>query len=231
MSVRRLAAEQPADFAWTPETRERAEWWIAKYPQGRKRSAVIPLLWLAQKQNGWVSEPAIRFIADQLEMPHMRVYEVATFYTMFNLAPAGEHLVQVCGTTPCWLRGADDIKAVCERRIGPKGEVREDGKFAWMEVECLGACVNAPMVQISNAQGDHYYEDLDAASFEAVLNELEETGAARPGPRVERQTSAPQGGASTLTDPALYDGSAARPLAAVPNAPGAEPENAGEGEA
>lgn len=229
MSVRRLSAEQPASFAWTDASREEHAFWLAKYPDARKRSAVIPLLWLAQKQEGWLTEPAMRVIAEELEMPYMRVYEVATFYTMFNLAPAGEHLVQVCGTTPCWLRGADDIKRVCEERIGAKGALRSDGKLSWMEVECLGACVNAPMVQISNGAGDHYYEDLTAESFGEILDALEAGTAPTPGPRVERQTSAPQGGAQTLTDPALYDGSAAEPLAAIPNAPGAEPAGDAEG--
>ena len=165
MSVRRLAKEQPESFAFTKAWRELADWWIAKYPEGRQRSAVIPLLWLVQKQDGWVSEPAIRYVADLLQMPHIRVYEVATFYTMFQLEPVGKAaLVQVCGTTPCMLRGAGDLMTVCAKKIGAKDKLSEDGLFTWQEVECLGACVNAPMAQIN----DYYYEDLTAESFVAT---------------------------------------------------------------
>lgn len=219
MSVRRLAAEQPDSFAWSEASRGEITFWLAKYPEARKRSAVIPLLWIAQKQEGWVSEPAMKAISDELDMPVMRVLEVATFYTMFALEPVGEHLIQVCGTTPCMLRGSEELISVCEERIGPRGQVSADGKLSWMEVECLGACVNAPMVQISNKDGDHYYEDLTAESFGALLDELEAGRAPAPGPRVDRQTSAPQTGRKTLTDSALYDGSAAKPLERVINAP------------
>lgn len=218
MSVRRLAHEQPPSFAWTPQFKAEAQWWKAKYPNGRERSAVIPLLWLAQKQEGWVSEPAMRAIADELAMPYMRVYEVATFYTMFNIAPAAEHLVQICGTTPCMLRGADDLKRVCKERIGEKGHASADGKLAWAEVECLGACVNAPMAQVSNRAGDHYFEDLTAESLARLLDNLAAGRPVRPGPQIARQTSAPIDGKETLTDTTLFDGSRALPIA-LPNRP------------
>ena len=142
---------------------------IAKYPEGRQQSAIIPLLWRAQEQaGGWLPEVAIRHVADFLGMAHIRALEVATFYTMFNLAPVGKFHVQLCGTTPCRLRGADAIEDVCRKRIGEQGHVTADGKFSWVEVECLGACVNAPMVQI-NAD---YYEDLTQDSFLAILDAL-----------------------------------------------------------
>jgi NADH-quinone oxidoreductase subunit E len=161
MSVRRLApAElQPKSFAFTAENRAWAEQEIAKYPPGRQASAIIALLWRAQAQSGgWLPEAAIRAVADQLGLAHIRALEVATFYTMFNLAPVGRTYVQLCGTTPCVLRGAEDLKAVCRRRIGDEQHVSSDGQFSWIEVECLGACVNAPVVQI----GADYYEDLTA---------------------------------------------------------------------
>ena len=139
MSVRRLAKEQPASFAFSKDTLKKAEWWIAKYPADRRQSAVIPILWLVQKQEGWVSEPALNAIAELLGMPVIRVFEVATFYTMFQLEPVGKvALVQLCGTTPCMLRGANDLKTVLEAKIGPKNHLSADGKFSWEEVECLG---------------------------------------------------------------------------------------------
>ena len=169
MSVRRLHDKQPDSFVFTPENMDWAATQIAKYPEGRQASAVLPLLWKAQKQGeGWLSEPAIRCVADMLDMPYMRALEVATFYSMFNLSPVGKYFVQLCGTTPCWLRGADDLKAVCRRQIGEPGDISEDGKLSWIEVECLGACVNAPMVQIN----DDFYEDLTADTFERLLEDL-----------------------------------------------------------
>lgn len=216
MSVRRLAPPelQPANFAFSPETKAQADWWLAKYPADRKASAVIPLLWLIQKQNGWVSEPAIRHVADMLGMPVIRVLEVATFYTMFHLAPVGRHHLQVCGTTPCVLRGAEDLKKVCKARFGDKFQVTPNGLFSWEEVECLGACVNAPVVAIH----DYYHEDLEPADLEALIDALARGEAVTPGSARGRQTSAPIGGAKTLTDPALYDGSLAKPIA-IPNLP------------
>jgi NADH-quinone oxidoreductase subunit E len=168
---------------------------MQKYPPGRQASAVIPLLWRAQEQGGgWVSEPAIRYVAELLGMAQIRVLEVATFYTMFNLEPVGKFLVQLCGTTPCMLRGAEDLKKVCKRRIGDEHHVTGDGLFSWMEVECLGACVNAPMVQV-NAD---YYEDLTADSFERLLDAFAAGKTPKPGPQIDRQLSAPIGGPTTL---------------------------------
>ncbi len=195
MSVRRLSPNQPASFAFTPDNLAWAKKEIAKYPVGREASAIISLLWQAQKQEGWVSEPAIRAIGDMLGMPYIRALEIATFYTMFNLSPVGEHYVQLCGTTPCWLRGADELKEVCRKHIGPEGHVSEDGKLSWLEVECLGACVNAPMVQI----GDDFYEDLDASKLETILTKLRNGEQVEPGPQSARHSSEPLGGLTSLT--------------------------------
>ena len=199
MSVRRLASKelQPASFAFTDENLAWVKQQIAKYPAGRQASAVIPVLWRAQEQNdGWVSEAAIRVVADLLGMPYIRVLEVATFYTMFLLSPVGKKAhVQVCGTTPCRLRGADDLFKVCERRIHPEPfHVSADGNYSWEEVECLGACVNAPMVLIWNDT----YEDLTPESFERVLDGFVNGNPAKPGPQNGRQFSAPIGGPTTL---------------------------------
>jgi len=195
MSVRRVAENQPDDFAFTKENISWAKEQIAKYPKGRQASAIIPLLWQAQKQSGgWLPEPAIRYVAEFLDMPHMRAMEVATFYTMFNLEPVGEHFVQLCGTTPCWLRGADNVKDVCRKIIGEQNTVTEDGKLSWLEVECLGACVNAPMVQIN----DNFYEDLTAEWFEKILLDLKRGDTVIPGPQTSRQASEPEGGRTVL---------------------------------
>ena len=195
MSVRRLYDKQPDSFAFTPENMDWAATQIAKYPEGRQASAVLPLLWQAQKQGGgWLSEPAIRCVADMLDMPYMRALEVATFYSMFNLSPVGKYFVQLCGTTQCWLRGADDLKAVCRRQSGEPGDIAEDGKLSWIEVECLGACVNAPMVQIN----DDFYEDLTADTFERLLEDLRHGRNVMTGPQNGRQASAPEGGPTVL---------------------------------
>lgn len=212
MSVRRLANTQPDSFAFNADSEAKIAFWMNKYPQERKASAVIPLLWLAQKQDGWVSEPAMREIAARCAMPYIRVYEVATFYTMFNLEPVGVHLIQVCGTTPCWLRGADGLKAVCEKRIGKKGRgnLSADGKFSWEEVECLGACSNAPMVQIANSEGDYYYEDLTPQALEAILDDLAAGKRVEPGPVTRRHCSEPtKAKVGVLEDASLFDGSRA----------------------
>ena len=206
MSVRRLAPPnlQPKEFSFSKENLDWAKKQIAKYPEGRQRSAIIPLLWRAQEQvGGWLPEVAIRYVADFLGMAHIRALEVATFYTMFNLTPVGNVHVQLCGTTPCRLRGADDLEHVCRKRMGEQMEVTADGKFSWVEVECLGACVNAPMVQI----GSDYYEDLTVESFEKILDEFAAGKTPKPGPQIDRQLSEPVGGATTLTDPSLYKGS------------------------
>jgi NADH-quinone oxidoreductase subunit E len=197
MSVRRLAPPelQPKSFAFTAENLAWAKAEIEKYPPGRQASAIIPLLWKAQEQSGgWLPEAAIRAVADQLGLAHIRGLEVATFYTMFNLAPVGRTYVQLCGTTPCVLRGAEALKQVCRRKIGEENHVTADGQFSWIEVECLGACVNAPMAQI-NAD---YYEDLTAETFEKILDEFAAGRTPRPGPQIDRQLSAPVGGPTTL---------------------------------
>jgi NADH-quinone oxidoreductase subunit E len=204
MSVRRLAPDsiQPKDFAFTVENTDWAESQIAKYPPGRQASAVIPLLWKAQEQaGGWTPRKAIEYVADLLGMAHIRVLEVATFYTMFLLEPVGRKAhVQWCGTTPCLLRGGEEIKKVCERRIHHEPfHVSADGDFSWEEVECLGACVNAPMVLI----GKDTYEDLTAESFEGVLDAIARGETPKPGPQNGRQFSAPLGGDTTLKNIAV----------------------------
>jgi NADH-quinone oxidoreductase subunit E len=224
MSGRRFHhPEQHAPFEIASATEERIAWWLTKYPDDRRQSALIPALWLVQKQNGgWLSEPALRAVGDRLGMPYIRVYEVATFYTMFNLEPVGKFHFQLCGTTPCMIRGADRLKDVCEHRIGPEGQVSENGLFSWIEVECLGACVNAPMIQIN----DYYYEDLSIEALETIIDEFASGQTPAPGPYVKRQTSAPEGPPQTLTDETLFDGSRAKPLSAIPGAP--QPAPAGE---
>lgn len=199
MSVRRLVPGLgPDSFEFTPENQAWAQKQIAKYPAGRQQSAVIPLLDQAQRQmGGWLPESAVRYVADYLDMPYIRAYEVATFYTMFNLNPVGKVHVQVCGTTPCWLRGAEDLKEVCRRKMGVDKDQgpSEDGTFSWTEMECLGACVNAPMIQVD----DETYEDLTPERFEALLDELaKDKSAPKTGPQIDRQFSAPAGGPTVL---------------------------------
>jgi NADH-quinone oxidoreductase subunit E len=201
MSVRRLAPAdvQPKEFSFTAENLDWATRQIAKYPEGRAASAVLPVLWKAQEQaGGWLPQKAIECVADLLGMANIRVLEVATFYTMFLLQPVGRKAhVQWCGTTPCLLRGGEEIKLVCERRINHEPfHVSADGDFSWEEVECLGACVNAPMVLI----GKDTYEDLTPEAFEKVLDALARGEAPKPGPQNGRQFSAPIGGDTTLLD-------------------------------
>jgi len=196
MSVRRLAENQPDSFAFSRETMEQVKWWMAKYPPERKASAIIPIMWLVQKQEGWVSEPAIRAMADLLEMAQIRVLEVATFYTMFHLAPVGKHHLQVCGTTPCMLRGSDDVLDACYKKGLKKGATTADGLFTLTEVECLGACANAPMVQIN----DDNYEDLTFETTTAILEALAKGESPKVGPQIDRQTSCPEGGPTTLKE-------------------------------
>jgi len=190
-------AAQPAHFEFTPETKAAADKIIAKYPRGRQASAVIPLLDLAQRQHGgWLPRAAMDHVAKVLAMAPIRVYEVATFYTMFNLQPVGRYHVQVCTTTPCWLRDSDTVLETCRRKLGiDVGGTTADQLFTLSEVECLGACVNAPMMQIN----DDYYEDLDARSTEAILDALARGQNPKPGPQTGRITSAPASGPTTLT--------------------------------
>jgi NADH-quinone oxidoreductase subunit E len=214
MSVRRFAEEKPASFEFTPENKAWAESELAKYPPGRQASAVLALLWRAQMQNGgWLSRAAIEKVAATLEMPNIRVLEIATFYTMFNLEPVGRYYVQLCGTTPCVLSGAEDIKAVCRERIGEPGHVTTDGLFSWIEVECLGACCNAPMVQIN----EDYYEDLTRENFAALLDDLAAGRPVRSGSQIGRVSSEPVGGLTSLTTLYGVDGHGAASTPAPAN--------------
>ena len=188
-------------FAWSSENAAQVKVVIGRYPPGRQQSAILPLLDLAQRQvgaetntQGWLPIPVIEYVAKALDMPFMRAYEVATFYTMFNLAPVGRYHVQVCGTTPCMLAGSDDVFAACAAKGLRKGATTPDGLFTLTEVECLGACANAPMVQIN----DDNYEDLTFDSTAAILDALARGETPKPGPQVDRQTSAPIGGPTTL---------------------------------
>ncbi len=188
-------------FAWTDDNRKSVAEIVARYPEGRQMSASIPLLDLAQRQvgaetntQGWLPIPVMEYVAAELDMPFIRILEVATFYTMFNLAPVGRFHIQVCGTTPCMLKGSDDVLDACYSRGLEKGHTSDDGLFTLSEVECLGACANAPMVQIN----DDNYEDLTAESMGAILDALARGDTPRPGPQIERQTSAPLGGPTTL---------------------------------
>lgn len=193
MSRRMLAPDeaQPKSFAFSPENLKKAEAIIARYPQGRQQSAVIPLLDMAQRQHeNWLPIAAMQAVAGMLDMPYIRVLEVATFYTMFNLEPVGKHLVQICTTTPCWLRGSDEVVAACKRHLGVDfGETTPDGQFTLLEVECLGACVNAPMIQIN----DDYYEDLDGEKTVQILQALARGEKPQAGPQSGRRASEPMG--------------------------------------
>ena len=201
MKVTSYSAGKTGDFAFTDENLARAKALLARYPEDRKASAVIGLLDLAQRQNeGWLPREAIEYVADILGMAPIRVHEVATFYTMFNLQPVGRHFIQVCRTTPCWLRGAGDLTRTCRDKLGVGlRQVTEDGQFSVVEVECLGACANAPMVQIN----DDYYEDLTPERMAEIIDELRAGKEVAPGPQVARTGSAPLGGPTTLKeDPA-----------------------------
>jgi NADH-quinone oxidoreductase subunit E len=211
MSQRRLHPEQPDSFAFTPANLDWAKAQIAKYPEGRQASAVIPLLWRAQEQEGWLTKPAIEAVADMLGMARIRALEVATFYFMFQLQPVGSVAhVQICGTTSCMICGAEDLIAVCRDKIAPKPhQLSEDGKFSWEEVECLGACSNAPMAQI----GKDYYEDLTQDSLGAILDAFARGEVPRPGPQNGRFASEPEGGATALTGESGQGGNASVALA------------------
>ena len=229
MSVRRLHSIQPDSFAFNAENLAWAKEKIAQYPAGKQASAVIPLLWRAQEQNdNWVTKPVIEYVANMLDMAYIRVLEVATFYTMFQLQPVGRIAhIQVCGTTPCMLRGAEDLKKVCQNKIHhEQHQLSEDGKFSWEEVECLGACVNAPMVQIFKDT----YEDLTPASFERLIDDLAAGRKVKVGPQIDRHMAAPEGVQTALTDPSLYEGQRTfvrveppPPAPAAPAATGAAP--------
>lgn len=206
MAVRRLNPEQPAQFAFTAENLAWARETIAKYPQGKQASAIIPLMWRAQEQaGGWLPEPAIRLVCDMLGMAHIRGLEIATFYTMFQLSPIGSkaHL-QVCGTTPCMLRGSGDLIAVCKKRINEHAhETNADGTLSWEEVECIGVCANAPVVQVNKDT----YEDLKADQLDKLIDSFLADRQPKPGSQIGRTASCPASGPTSLTDPTLYDGS------------------------
>ena len=197
--VEGLPFEQPGNFEFTPENLDRAKAHIVKYPPGRQASAVLPLLWIAQEQHGgWLPRAAMDHVARILEMAPIRVYEVATFYTMFNLRPVGRYLLQACTTTPCWLRGSDAVVQACRSKLGiDVGGATADGLFTLVEVECLGACVNAPILQVN----DDFYEDLDAPATETLLDALRNGKAPLPGSVIGRQGSEPVSGRSTLVEP------------------------------
>nr|WP_294846362.1 NADH-quinone oxidoreductase subunit NuoE [uncultured Sphingomonas sp.] len=207
MAERHFAPDTPelraewGSFAWSPANAKQAAEIVARYPAGRQMSASIPFLDLAQRQvgemtgtQGWLPVPVIEFVARELDTPPIMIMEVASFYTMFNLVPVGKFHIQVCGTTPCLLRGADDVLSACKKRGMVKGKTTDDGLFTLNEVECLGACANAPMVQIN----DDNYEDLTEESMGLIIDALAEGKHPKPGPQIDRQTSAPEGGPTTL---------------------------------
>ena len=196
--LRRLHADQPESFAFTPANQAWAEAQITKFPEGRQASAIIPLLWRAQEQEGWLSRPAIEHVADRLEMAYIRALEVASFYFMFQLQPVGSVAhIQICGTTSCMICGAEDLIGVCRDKIADKPHMlSDDGKFSWEEVECLGACTNAPMAQI----GKDYYEDLTTESFTRLLDELAAGRVPTPGPQNGRFASEPKSGLTSLKE-------------------------------
>ena len=213
--LRRLHPDQPDSFIFTPANKKWAKSQVAKYPKGRQASAVIPLLWRAQEQEGWLTKPAIEHVAEMLDMAYMRVLEVATFYFMFQLQPVGSVAhVQVCGTTTCMICGAEDLVAVCKEKISPyPHEISADGKFSWEEVECLGACANAPMVQI----GKDFYEDLSTERFSEILDAFAAGEVPTPGPQNGRFAAEPLSGLTSLVDgaggPHALNGSAERAAA------------------
>lgn len=190
-------AEAAGSFAFTADNLKAAKAVVAKYPESRQQSAVMPLLDLAQRQLGWTSPAVIEYVADFLNLPAIRVWEVASFYTMYYREPVGEYRLHVCTTTPCWLRGSDDVVRVCKEKTGLDfGETDEKGLFTLLEVECLGACVNAPVLQVN----DDYYEDLDADRTVALLDALAAGRPPEAGTLAERLNSAPEGGKTTLLE-------------------------------
>ena len=190
MSIKKVHSEQPKNFEFSNQNLKLVEDILKKYPKERKKSAVMPLLYIAQKQNeNWIPLAAIKYIAKYLSMPYINVYEIATFYTMYNLAPVGKYFVQVCTTSPCLLRGANKIVDICKKRISEKeSQISNDGKCSWVEVECLGACVSAPMMQINN----DYYEDLDENSTKKILDSLFNDQPLKPGSYRGRKSTAPE---------------------------------------
>ena len=198
MSIKKISKEQPGEFKFSSDYLEKAKKIIKKYPNGKQQSAVMPFLYLAQKQNNnWIPLAAIKYIGKLLEMPYIKVYEVATFYTMYNLTPVGHHFIQICTTTPCMIRGAYELVEACKEKISPnENELSKDKKCSWIEVECLGACVNAPMMQIN----DDYYEDLDKEKTLKILNQILKGETPKPGSYRGRINNEPENNRKTLMD-------------------------------
>ena len=198
MSIKKISKDQPETFEFNDKNMEVAKKTIGNYPKGKQQSAVMPLLYIAQRQNNnWIPLSAMKYIAKLLEMPYIKVYEVATFYTMYNLAPVGKYFFQVCTTTPCMIRGAYKLVNVCKNKISEKeNEISKDGKLSWMEVECLGACVNAPMIQIN----DDYFEDLDETKLEKIIETIDKDQKIVPGSYKGRKSAEPEKNRSTLMD-------------------------------
>jgi NADH-quinone oxidoreductase subunit E len=198
MSIKKISKEQPDKFEFTLDNLEKAKKVIKKYPDGKQQSSVMSLLYLAQKQNNnWIPLAAIKYIGKLLEMPYIRVYEVATFYSMYNLTPVGHHFVQVCTTTPCMIRGAYKLVEACKEKISPnENELSKDKSCSWMEVECLGACVNAPMMQIN----DDYYEDLDKEKTLKIIDQILKGETPKPGSYRGRLNSEPENNRKTLME-------------------------------
>ena len=198
MSIKKISKDQPETFEFNNKNMEVAKKTIGNYPKGKQQSAVMPLLYIAQRQNNnWIPLSAMKYIAKLLEMPYIKVYEVATFYTMYNLAPVGKYFFQVCTTTPCMIRGAYKLVNVCKNKISEKeNKISKDGKLSWMEVECLGACVNAPMIQIN----DDYFEDLDETKLEKIIETIDKDQKIVPGSYKGRKSAEPEKNRSTLMD-------------------------------
>ena len=198
MSLKKISKDQPEKFSFTDENLKIAMDFIKKYPEGKQQSAVMGLLYLAQKQNhNWIPLAAMKYIAKQLNMPYIKVYEVATFYSMYNLSPVGKYFVQICTTTPCMIRGAYKLVEACKEKISEKqNKLSHDGKCSWTEVECLGACVNAPMMQIN----DDYFEDLNKEKTIKVLEQILNGEKIKPGSYRGRKNSEPENNRTTLTD-------------------------------
>ena len=196
MSLKKISKDQPSNFEFNKKNLEEAQKLIKNYPDGKQQSAVMPLLYLAQKQNdNWIPLAAMKYIAKFLSMPYIKVYEVATFYTMYNLSPVGKYFFQICTTTPCMIRGAYDIVNVCKEKISDKeNQLSKDNTCSWMEVECLGACINAPMMQIN----DDYYEDLNKEKTEKIINQIQSGEKPKPGSYRGRINSEPENNRKTL---------------------------------
>ena len=198
MTIKKISKDQPETFEFNDKNMEVAKKAIAIYPEGKQQSAVMALLYIAQRQNkNWIPLSAMKYIAKILNMPYIKVYEVATFYSMYNLAPVGQYFLQVCTTTPCMIRGAYNLVDVCKKKISEnESEISKDGKLSWMEVECLGACVNAPMIQIN----DDYFEDLNEKKLENIIELIKKDQKIEPGSYKGRKSAEPENNRSTLMD-------------------------------